>query len=108
MLPDRLFARALLVRSLWFWTGARIALAVYGLLFFGLRPTPFVSPPMALVVSMAVASVVAFDAWQRRELLLLANMATRAHAPFVLGGSSAVLLELIVAAAAAVLGRSPT
>ena len=107
MLPDRLFVRALLVRALWFWVGARVALAVYGLLFLGIRPTPFVSPPAALLVCVVIAGIVAFDAWQRRELLLLANLGTRATATLVLGGAYAMLFELTLAAAGAVLGHGP-
>jgi hypothetical protein len=66
-----------------------------------------VSPPAALLVCTAIAAVVAFDAWQRRELLLLANLGTRAPAHVRARRCVRVLFELTTAAAGSVLGAVP-
>lgn len=72
MLPDRLFTRSLLVRSLGYWAGARVIVAG-ALAYFRMNPLG-VGVFTALLVTAAAVALAYVEARRRNELLLMASL----------------------------------
>jgi hypothetical protein len=107
VIPDRLFARALLLRALGLWLGVRMAKVVLEATIAGsplsTPPSPFVPPLVAVGVMAIVGWLMIIDLRRRGERVLLANFGVPTWAPFALGVAVAALLELAMAGAGAAL-----
>lgn len=72
MLPDRLFIRALLLRSVGYWAGARLIAA--GALGYLLGTPLAVGVLTTLLVTAAAIALAYVEAHRRNELLLMASL----------------------------------
>ena len=99
LLPDRLFTRTLLARSVGIWIPVRI-------IELGAQattrdpgmppPTPFVPLLVALGIGALVGILLILDVRRRGEHVLLANLGTGTRDLLVLGVLFALSLELVV------------
>ena len=100
LLPDRLFARALLARLVFLWIPVRAGQFVVEVSVHERGDPPpslFVTPLSAAGIAVLVALLQLLDVRRRGEHVLLANLGTGTRELLLLSAVATALLELAVA-----------
>jgi hypothetical protein len=107
VIPDRLFARALLLRAVAIWVPIRVLELVVQSFSHepGTPPTPFVPLLVAIGIGVIVSLLLLVDVRRRGELVLLANLGTDTRSLLALGVGGALLLEAVIAGLGVALAR---
>lgn len=98
-LPERTFARTVLLRGLAFWPGVRLLLAAPAMLaavLAGRPPTAMLAPEPAPLVVVVAAALTFWETRRRGEHLLLANLGTGPAGVALLSLAPPLLAEVVL------------